>query len=96
MEVILKYPRHPQPDEILLVIEVADTSLAYDRKVKAPLYASFGIPEYWIPNLEKQRVERYRLPKQGGYGEKEVVGKGQVVVVKGLGAEVGVEEMLGV
>lgn len=91
-----KYPRHPQPDEILLIIEVADTSLAYDRKVKAPLYASFGIPEYWILDLEKQRVERYRLPQQDSYGEREVVGKGQVVVVPGLGAEVAIEEMLGI
>jgi Uma2 family endonuclease len=41
----------PRPDEVLLIIEVADSSLAYDRNVKRSLYARHGIPEFWIVNL---------------------------------------------
>src|SRR5262249_52378201 len=43
--------RHPGPAEVGLVVEVADTSLDYDRDVKKPLYASAGVPVYWIVNL---------------------------------------------
>jgi Uma2 family endonuclease len=86
----------PGPDDILLVIEISDTSLSFDRRIKASLYAESGIPEYWILDLQNQRVERYHQPQQDGYGEKEVVGRGQVLVVPGLGAgELTVEEMLG-
>jgi Uma2 family endonuclease len=42
---------HPRPEDVLLVIEVADTSLQYDRDVKLPLYAAHGIPEYWLVDL---------------------------------------------
>lgn len=50
------------PERIALIIEVADTSLAYDRNEKSSLYASAGIPEYWIVNLRKKHVEVYRDP----------------------------------
>lgn len=52
---------HPQT--ALLVIEVADTSLEYDRSVKASLYASGGVPEYWIVNLRERCMEVYREPE---------------------------------
>lgn len=51
----------------LLVIEVADTSLAHDRYTKAPLYAQAGIPEYWIVDLNGDRIEVYREPSEAGY-----------------------------
>ena len=47
----------PRPHEVLLIIEVADTSLAYDRGVKRSLYARHGIPEFWIVNLTAGEVE---------------------------------------
>jgi Uma2 family endonuclease len=55
---------HPEdyPDTALLVIEVADTSLAYDRGPKASLYASAGIPEYWIVNLPERTLEVRHSP----------------------------------
>ena len=53
---------HPGADEVLLVCEVADSSLAYDRKVKLDLYARAGIREYWIVNLNDRVVEVYRQP----------------------------------
>ncbi|MFN3982722.1 MAG: Uma2 family endonuclease [Caldilinea sp.] len=57
----------PRPADILLVIEVADSSLAYDRTVKMPLYANAGIPEVWIVNLTDRWIEVYRDPSPAGY-----------------------------
>jgi len=59
--------RLPGPSEVLLVIEVADTSVARDRRVKASLYAEAGIVEYWLVNLPERRVEVYREPQSDGY-----------------------------
>lgn len=58
-------PDHPS--HALLVIEVADSSLRYDREVKSKLYAAAGIPEYWIIDLQHRRVEVYRDPLDGVY-----------------------------
>ena len=54
--------RHPTLKETRLIIEVAYSTLSYDRKVKAPLYASSGIPEYWIINLKDRKIEVYHGP----------------------------------
>lgn len=54
--------RQAHPATALLVIEIADTSLEYDRTVKMSLYAGAGIPEYWIVNLVERRLEVYREP----------------------------------
>lgn len=59
--------RQPGPDDILLLIEVADTSLRYDRRVKSKLYGAAGITEYWIVNLPGQQIEVYREPRPNGY-----------------------------
>ena len=56
----------PEPAEVLLLIEVADSSLDYDRTVKGPLYAENGIREYWIVNLEDDCVEVHRDPQTDG------------------------------
>lgn len=48
---------HPRADQVLLVIEVAESSLAYDRTSKVQAYATSSIPEYWIVNLIDRRVE---------------------------------------
>lgn len=59
--------RHPGPDDILLLIEVADTSLRYDRRVKSKLYGAAGIADYWIVNLPARQIEVYREPRPNGY-----------------------------
>ena len=59
---------HAHPTTALLVVEVAQTSLEYDREVKAPLYARGGIPEYWIVNLDGHCIEVYRDPAPMGEG----------------------------
>jgi len=58
---------HPTPADVLLVIEVSDTTLEYDRKVKMPLYARAGIPEAWVVNLPEECIEVYSDPAGGEY-----------------------------
>jgi Uma2 family endonuclease len=53
---------HPHPDDVLLLIEVADTSLEYDREIKLPRYAASEIPEVWIVNLVENIIEVYCKP----------------------------------
>jgi Uma2 family endonuclease len=59
--------RHPGPEDVRLVVEVADTSLEYDRQVKIPLYACHAIPEVWLCNLRDHCVEVYRAPAADQY-----------------------------
>jgi Uma2 family endonuclease len=75
-DVILLQPRadlyasgHPRPSDVLLVVEVADTSLAYDRQIKVPAYARSEIPEVWVVDLTSALVHVYRLPSPAGYSE---------------------------
>jgi Uma2 family endonuclease len=58
---------HPLPSDVWLIVEVADTSIEYDRKVKAPLYAQAGIPEMWLVNLAEETIEVYTQPENGAY-----------------------------
>ena len=57
----------PTPADIYFVVEVAESSLEYDRSVKLPLYAAAGIPETWLFNLIANRIERHSDPESGGY-----------------------------
>jgi Uma2 family endonuclease len=59
---------HPRPSDTLLIIEVADTTVAYDRRVKLPLYAAAGVPEVWIVDLPAATLEVHTGPLPGGYG----------------------------
>lgn len=59
----------PAAEDVLLVVEVADTSLGYDRTVKQRLYARAGVPEMWIVDTDGQAVELYRDPGPAGYRE---------------------------
>lgn len=56
-----------RPDDILLLIEIADTSLEYDRDQKLPRYAASGIAEVWIVDANQQMIEQYTQPLQGQY-----------------------------
>jgi Uma2 family endonuclease len=58
---------HPGPQDVLLAVEVMDSSASYDREVKVPLYARFGIPETWLVDVERGRIEVYRDPSPEGY-----------------------------
>jgi Uma2 family endonuclease len=54
--------RHTHPTSAVLIVEVAESSLRYDRLTKGSLYAAVGVPEYWIVNLIQQHVEVYQRP----------------------------------
>ena len=58
---------HPSAADVLLAIEVADTSVEYDREVKLPLYAQAGLPEVWLIDLQKGHIEVYARPQGGAY-----------------------------
>ncbi|MEG4496547.1 Uma2 family endonuclease [Microcoleus sp. F10-C6] len=60
---------HPCPGDILLLIEIADSSLSYDKQVKLPLYAEAGISNYWIFNLSQTCLECYSEPYQNAPGQ---------------------------
>jgi Uma2 family endonuclease len=55
------------PSDVLLIVEVAQSSLRFDRDDKIPLYARHGIGEVWLVDLEGKRLVRYRNPQQGAY-----------------------------
>ena len=68
--------RHPQPEDVFLLVEISDTSLEKDQKVKLPAYARAGIAEVWIVNLNEQTIEVYRQPHFAGYGSKVILSAG--------------------
>jgi Uma2 family endonuclease len=75
---------HPQPADILLVVEVAETSLSYDRDVKLPLYARHGIAEVWLLDLAGGCLHVYRAPRDGAYTEMETVMAARVLAPAAL------------
>ena len=85
----------PTPPDILLVIEVSDSTLAYDRAVKAPLYAVHGLPEMWIVDLVGRKVEVHRKPAGGLYTDVSRVGAGDTLEPVLLGMSVPVAGVLG-
>jgi Uma2 family endonuclease len=78
--------RHVGPDDILLIVEIADTSIEYDRDVKAQIYATAGIPEYWLADLTAHIVLRYSSPERRGYRSVEECHRGESIAVRLLPA----------
>jgi len=77
---------HPTPEDILLVIEIADSTLKYDQETKLPLYAEAGISDYWIFNLVNNYLEAYSEPYQDsqgnfGYRMKRTVLPNQTIII---------------
>ena len=84
----------PTPADVLLLIEVADTSLAYDRRVKIPMYARAGIAEVWLVDLKSQVVLRYTELHEGACRRTERVGRGQRLTALNLpGLEIAVDDL---
>src|SRR5262245_2362421 len=72
--------REAYAEDVLLLIEVADTSLAYDRSTKLRLYAEAGIREYWVVDCDAEAVEVHRDPEAGGYRDvRRLVGRAVLV-----------------
>jgi len=69
----------PRPDDVLLIVEVAESSLRYDRTTKLRLYAHAGVPEYWVVSVAGEWIEVYRSPEGDGYRERRRAGLGERV-----------------
>jgi Uma2 family endonuclease len=69
----------PGPEDVLLLIEVSDTTLSYDRGVKLPLYARVGIPEVWIVDLVGEVIERHTDPSGDGYRNSKRARRGETM-----------------
>ena len=83
---------HPTPADVSLIVEVADTTLIADRKVKLPLYARAGIAEAWLVNIPEEKIEIYSDPAGDSYQRAEVFGRGAVArshTAEGLAVSVG-------
>ena len=65
---------HPTPDDVFLLIEVADSSAGFDRRYKLPTYAMHGIPEVWLGDINTRSLEVYDEPMAGGYARVRVFG----------------------
>ena len=76
---------HPQPEDVLLLIEVADTSLEKDKRVKLPNYAQAGISEVWIMDINEQCIEVYTHPREDTYRNKSTYLINEVVETALLG-----------
>ena len=87
---------HPGPGDVLLVVEVADASLRYDRDVKIGLYARAGIPETWLVDLQNERVDVFTEPSPQGYRASRQLRRGERLASPALpAASLLVDEMLG-
>src|SRR5262249_18010434 len=85
-DIVLLRPRqdfyasgHPSGPDILLVVEVSESSLHYDRTIKGPMYARLGVHEYWIADLNQQRVERDTSPGEGSYRQVDAFVRGELM-----------------
>ena len=88
--------QHPTPADVLLTIEVADTSLSYDRDEKMPRYGRAGIPESWLVDVQSGTITVFTEPHAGGYGQQRVLSRGQGIVSESVeGMRLQVDEVLG-
>jgi Uma2 family endonuclease len=69
----------PRPEDILLVVEVADSSLRYDQTTKLRVYARAGILEYWVVGVEGEWIDVYRSPEGDRYREQRRAGHGETI-----------------
>lgn len=69
--------RHPTPEDILLVVEISDSTLGRDRFAKGLTYAKAGIRQYFVLNVQDQTVEDYQNPNEDGYGSKQTYRSGE-------------------
>jgi Uma2 family endonuclease len=70
---------HPMPSEVLLLVEVSDSTIDFDRDVKVPNYARSGIQEVWLWDLEVNCLEVYRFPTANGYTSIQKIERGEMV-----------------
>ena len=86
----------PGPEDVLLLIEVAETSTEYDRRTKAPRYARAGVTEVWLVDLPSERIEVFRDPLETfAYTDTMTFQRGAVVTCERIGLSVTVDDIIG-
>jgi Uma2 family endonuclease len=86
----------PTPADVLLLVEVADSSLGFDRQQKLPLYAKNGIPEVWIVNLSVEQVEVHAQPEESTYRLTQILRRGEIVEARSIeGVKIPVDDIFG-
>lgn len=87
---------HPMAGDVIFLVEVAESSLEYDRKAKIPLYSRHGLPEVWLVNLREDVLEIYRRPSPRGYLDVRQLGRGKTVFPQAFpDLKIKVDEILG-
>ncbi|MGI8908588.1 MAG: Uma2 family endonuclease [Candidatus Sumerlaeaceae bacterium] len=87
--------RKPLAADILLLVEVCDSSMELDRQVKLPMYARNGVPEVWLIDCAANQVHVYRMPEKGNYTKALTVGlEGEIKLSQARGVSVKVSEFL--
>ena len=87
---------HPTPDDVLLLVEVSDTTAAYDKRVKVPLYARSGIVEAWVVDLAQEKIEVYARPVGGSYQQFAEARRGESVTSATVpGLALAIEDIIG-
>lgn len=98
---ILKYQddfyeqEHPHGLDMLLAIEIGDSSVAYDRKFKLPLYAESGVAECWLINIAKKEIHVYWQPIERDYKFSELVKVGETVKAQSFDLELDTNQIFG-
>ena len=85
---------HPTAGDVLLLVEVSDTTLRYDREIKLPLYASHGIPELWLIDLGSNQLQQYFQPVNTRYERMSTCIEGKITVLTMPGVSVDVSSVL--
>ncbi|MEB3339980.1 Uma2 family endonuclease [Okeania sp.] len=88
--------KYPQPEDVFLLIEVADSSIKYDRETKMPLYAKNGISEVWLIDINQQLVEVYRQPQGNSYQNVQQFFQGDILTIEAFNdINLAVDKILG-
>jgi Uma2 family endonuclease len=85
---------HPRSEDVLLVIEVAETTASYDRDIKLPLYARAGLPAVWIVDLPRSAVDVYSDPRDQEYTQRTTYGRGDLLRAELPKLELCIDELL--
>ena len=86
----------PGPEDVLLLVEVMDTTAQTDRGVKLPLYAPAGVGEVWLADLDADSIEVYRRPTASGYGDARVLLRGERIAPQAFpDLSLTIDELLG-
>ena len=102
-DVVLLKPRedfyasvHPQPKDDFLIIEVADSTIKYDREVKIPLYAEEGVVEVWLVDINEECVEVYQEPVNGFYQKVDKFVRGESLIIQAFdNVSISLDEVFG-